>query len=60
MCSTDGYIVDIYGLFEANLNDAAILLNKLEKDSKLGECKLVYGKKKMACLLWQVGSIHTP
>ena len=32
ICNTDGYIEDIYGLYEATLNDAAILLNILEKD----------------------------
>ena len=37
ICNTDGYIVDIYGLYEATLNDAAILLNILEKDIELGK-----------------------
>jgi hypothetical protein len=37
VCTNDGYILDIYGMFEATLNDAAILLNILEEDSKLGE-----------------------
>ena len=35
VCTTNGYIVDIYGLYEATLNDAAILLNILEKDLSL-------------------------
>ena len=36
ICTTDGLIVDIYGLYEATQNDASILLNILKTDEKLG------------------------
>ncbi len=35
LCTTDGQIVDIYGLYEATKNDATILLDILKKDKKL-------------------------
>ncbi len=35
VCTTDGQIVDIYGLYEATKNDATILLDILKKDKKL-------------------------
>jgi hypothetical protein len=35
ICTTDGHIVDIYGLFEATKNDATILLDILKKDQNL-------------------------
>ena len=35
ICSTDGYIVDIYGLFEASKNDAKILSTILKEDKDL-------------------------
>ena len=33
--TTPGFVLDVYGLYEATLNDAAILLNILEKDYNL-------------------------
>ncbi|CAF1079292.1 unnamed protein product, partial [Brachionus calyciflorus] len=35
ICTTDGFIVDIYGLYEATKNDASILLDIFEKDDEL-------------------------
>ena len=35
ICATDGYIVDIYGLFEASKNDATILSTLLETNEDL-------------------------
>ena len=35
ICTTDGYIVDIYGLFEATKNDATILSMVLKNDHNL-------------------------
>ena len=32
ICTTDGFIVDIYGFYEATKNDAAILTEIIEKE----------------------------
>ncbi len=32
VCTTNGYVVDIDGVYEVTVNDAAILLNFLDKD----------------------------
>lgn len=37
ICCTDGYIIDCYGPFQANKNDASILEYCLENDAKLNE-----------------------
>ena len=35
MCTCDGYIVDIYGLYQANKNNASIIEDIFKKDNDL-------------------------
>ena len=37
MCATDGTIIDIYGPYEATLNDAKIMERVLKEDENLRE-----------------------
>ncbi|RNA19707.1 vacuolar sorting-associated 13c [Brachionus plicatilis] len=47
ICCSDGYIIDCYGAFDANLNDASILKYVLSKDQNLKNKILLPGKTKI-------------
>ncbi|RNA04328.1 disulfide-isomerase a6 [Brachionus plicatilis] len=47
ICCSDGYIIDCYGAFDANLNDASIFKYVLSKDQNLKNKILLPGKTKI-------------